>query len=161
MDKTSTSDTKLQGNWFKQSLFKTMQYNLLWYTPLFIWVIIYFVVQNIISGYHNSITIYRRFSLLIFVSPSAYLYFTSLITSVFLPIKLCLIIPAFFEKNNRLFNKRYLCVFGIIAIIWLSALIIQFILWGSFPLPVDKQGYIRVRMIPFLPWPDAPFIDAG
>jgi len=32
------------------------------------------------------------------------------------------------------------------------------ILWGSFPLPVDKQGYIRIRMIPFLPWPETPFV---
>jgi hypothetical protein len=78
-----------------------------------------------------------------------------------LPIKLILLIPVYFVKDNGLYKKRFLCALGVVAAIWISAVIIQLILWGSFPLPIDKEGYVRVRMIPFLPWPDTPFFDAG
>lgn len=29
--------------------------------------------------------------------------------------------------------------------------------WGLFPLEVDKTGDIRLRLIPFIPWPSRPF----
>jgi hypothetical protein len=44
--------------------------------------------------------------------------------------------------------------------IFVTALLLQAVIWGSFPLPVDKDGYIHVRLIPFIPWPDIPLLQS-
>jgi hypothetical protein len=137
-------------------LFSGMKANLLWYIPLSGGILIYFIIPNLTSGYQNTALVFHRFSWLLFISPSAYLFLSSVLASVFFPIQLLLLIPVFFDPETSSFNRRYLKSFAIFVGIAVSCFLIQVIIWGSFPLPLDSEGYIHLRMIPFLPWPETP-----
>ncbi len=63
-------------------------------------------------------------------------------------------IPSFFDSETLGHTKRYLLSLGVIVAIIVTVILLQAVIWGSFPLPVDKNGYIHVRVIPFVPWPD-------
>lgn len=134
----------------------TMRFNLVWYVPLCIWIVLYIIIPNLTSGLHNVALVFHRFSWGIFFSPSAYVFFSAVITSVFLPLQLLLVVLSFFDPDVPLSRRRHLWSFAVVVVIVLSALLLQAVIWGSFPLPVDKDGYIHVRMIPFIPWPDSP-----
>ncbi len=133
-----------------------MSANLIWYIPLSAAVVFYLAIPNAESGYHNVALTFSRFTWAIFISPSAYLFFSSVLASVFLPLQLLLLIPAFFDPSNSGYGRRYVVSFGLIAGIAVSCVIFQVVIWGSFPLPTDQDGSIHLRMIPFLPWPEAP-----
>lgn len=133
-----------------------MRGNLLWYIPLSIAVFAYFVIPSISSGYHNITLVIHRFSWLIFVSPAAYLFFSCVLASVFVPVRIMLLIPAFFDPQTRTYNRRYAWSVSAVVGIAVVCFILQVIIWGSFPLPVDHEGYIHVRTIPFIPWPEMP-----
>jgi hypothetical protein len=36
-------------------------------------------------------------------------------------------------------------------------LVTDALIWGSFPFNIDNKGVARLRLIPFLPWPDGSF----
>ena len=78
---------------------------------------------------------------------------------MFLPLQLLLMIPRFFDTNVPANTKDYFWSLVVAVVIVLSAILLQAIIWGSFPLPVDKDGYIHLRMIPFVPWPDSPLFQ--
>ena len=137
-------------------IYSVMRANLIWYIPLSVAVFFYLVIPDIISGYHNVTLVINRFSWLVFVSPAAYTFFSCVLASVFLPVQLMLMVPALFDRESSTYGRRYLWSFGIVMAIAVACFILQVIIWGSFPLPVDHEGYIRVRMIPFLPWPETP-----
>ena len=139
-----------------RSLFSSMRTNLIWYIPLSVAVLFYFVIPDITSGYHNVMLVFSRFSWLVFISPAAYVFFSCVLASVFLPVQLMLIVPLFFNRESSTFGRRYLWSAGVVVGIAVACFILQVIIWGSFPLPVDSEGYIRIRMIPFLPWPESP-----
>ncbi len=41
-----------------------------------------------------------------------------------------------------------------IAGTFVVATLVEAIIWGSFPLEFDQAGIGRLRLIPFIPWPD-------
>lgn len=139
-----------------RSLFSTMRTNLIWYIPLGAVVLYYFVIPNITSGYHNVTLIFKHFSWLLFISPAAYVFFSCVVASVFLPIQLILMVAMFFDREFPAYSRRYLWSSVVVVGIAVACFILQVIIWGSFPLLVDHEGYIHVRMIPFLPWPESP-----
>lgn len=143
---------------FLSLLFTTMGFNLIWYLPLCLGILFYFIIPNVKSGYQNIAVVFQRFTWAIFFSPSSYLFLGSLIASVLLPLKLLLLIPIFFDKNISTYKRRYLSSFGVVVGIAISCVLLQIIIWGSFPLIVDKNGYIHIRIIPFFPWPETPFL---
>ena len=130
-----------------------MRFNLLWYIPLWLWIIIYFIIPDIIAGYHNIGLVFQRFTWAIFLSPSAAIFFSSILGSVLGPPLILLLIPLFFYRDNPAYRYRYLWSIVTVLGIVVSMFILQIIIWGSFPLPVDNEGYIRLRLIPFVPWP--------
>lgn len=131
-----------------------MKYNLLWYIPLCLWVLGYFILPNISSGYQNIITVFSHFSLLVLLSPSAAVFYAAIIGSVYIPIQLLLLLPNAFDKTLiHAYKNRYLLVGLLILAIVISAILFEFIIQGSFPVVVDKAGMVRIRMIPFLPLP--------
>lgn len=139
-----------------RDFFAVMRVNLIWYIPLSVAVFLYFVVPDITSGYHNVALVFHRFSWPVLISPAAYIFISCLLASIFLPVQLMLMVPAFFDRESPAYGRRYvwsLCVFvGIAA----ACFVLQVLIWGSFPLPVDQKGYIHFRMIPFIPWPETP-----
>ena len=142
-----------------RAIVRVMRYHLLWYVPLGVWIASYFIAPNFVSGFHNVALVFHRFSWGVFFSPSAYIFFTAVLTSLFLPVQFFLLIPSFFKRGVPMYRRRYLCSLGVVLGIAISAVVIQAIIWGSFPLPTDKDSYIHVRIIPFIPWPDSPLFQ--
>jgi hypothetical protein len=138
-------------------MFSEMKANLIWYVPLCAAIVFYFVVPDVVSGHHNVALVLHRFSWLIFVSPSAYLFWSCILASVFTTIALLLVIPSFFALESPYYSRRHISTLGVVVGIAAVCFVIQFLIWGSFPLPVDSENYIHIRMIPFLPWPGSPF----
>jgi hypothetical protein len=138
-------------------LTRTMRLNLLWYIPLFTAVVACFIIPDITSGYHNIVIVFHRFDWFIFCSPAAYLFFSSVLASVLFPVQMMLMILTFFaDAQTSLYHRRYLYSFAVVVGIALVCIILQVLIWGSFPLPTDNAGYIHFRMIPFFPWPEPP-----
>ncbi len=142
-----------------RAIVRVMRYHLLWYVPLGVWVVLYFIVPNLVSGFNNLALVFYRFSWAVLFSPSTYVFFAAVFTSLVLPVQLFLLIPGFFERGVPMFQRRYLWALGVVLGIAISAVLTQTIIWGSFPLPTDKYAYIHVRMIPFIPWPDTPLFQ--
>jgi hypothetical protein len=136
---------------------RTLRYDLLWFAPVFIWIFQYIVLQNVVAGYGTSRYIIDKLGMETVMSPSAYMYFLSLFAAILAPVMIYSRIPGLFEETSRHYRRRYLLAFGLIASIWISAVAFQFVLWGSFPVIKDRQGQLRIRMVPFLPWPETPF----
>jgi hypothetical protein len=141
-----------------KGFWSTMSFNAIWYIALFGWVIYYFVIPDAISAYANAKLVFKYFSWLLFISPSAAFCLTLTLAAIFLPIVLMLYIPTYFERTdeNTAFRKRYIYTIVTVVAIWLAVLLIQFLIWGSFPIGFDKENYVHIRMIPFIPWPEAP-----
>lgn len=133
-----------------------MRANLLWYIPLCALAVGVLVIPGIVSGYHNVLIVFHRFSWLILVSPAAYVFFSCVLGSVLVPIQMMVAIPAFFDPEATAYRRRYLWSVGVVLGATVACFLLQVIIWGSFPTPVGHDGYIHVRMIPFLPWPQSP-----
>ncbi len=134
-----------------------MRANLAWYVPLVVAVLFYFVIPDITSGFNNIRLVFHRWSWGIFISPAAYIFFTSVLASVLLPIQLLLAIPIFFDSAGPMYPRRHKLSLAVAVGLAVACFLLQLLIWGSFPLPVDSEGYIRLRLIPFLPWPEHPF----
>jgi hypothetical protein len=114
----------------------TMRYNLIWYLPLCLWILFYIIIPNIGSGYHNLKIVFHRFTWAIFFSPSAYLFLVALFASVFLPVRLLGWIPIFFAKDaeNTTYKRRYLWSLLLTVGIFITAILIQVLIWDRFRL---------------------------
>jgi hypothetical protein len=136
-----------------------MRFNLIWYIPLFVMVAVFVVVPTARAEYGIAQILFRRWSWGAFFSPSAYVFFASALASLVVPFQMLLFVRGFFEPEwEPAYRRRYfwtLCtVFAIVAVLFL----LQVVMWGSFPLEVDTHRYVRLRLIPFLPWPERPFL---
>lgn len=99
-----------------------------------------------------------NFTWAVLLSPSAYIFIASIAASVFMPIRMLMIIPILFD-SRFLSKRRYINSLVIVISIIILSVFLQFIIWGSFLLPIDKDGYGHLRMIPFFPWPESPFVQ--
>ena len=138
-----------------ENIVTMMRLNLLWYFPVGLAVMSFFVVPNFNSGYHNVALVFSRFSWVIFLSPAAYMFFSCVLWSVIMPFQLLLIIPSFFGADSGFYQRRYLWTIAVLVSLVAACVVQQVIIWGAFPLPADTNGIIRLRIIPFLPWPDS------
>ena len=130
---------------------------LAWYLPL-VALVLSFVVGVIGRvAWQDLRLVAHRFSVGVFFSPAAYLHFSALLASVFLPLQLLLAIPIHFNEKMPSYPRRYRLAFGLVFLIVASAVVLQFVIWGTFPLEADASHQIHLRLIPFIPWPDRPF----
>lgn len=138
-----------------------MGWNIIWYVALWVWIVFHYTIPSVISGYHNLKMCFSHFTFALFISPSAYLFYGTIFALVLMPLGWLLVIPNFFVNapDNDFYKKRYLwtglTIIGILVIVYLLPLI----LWGAFPIDVGKDHYIYIRMIPFFPWPERPFLN--
>lgn len=132
-----------------------MGYNWIWYGPTWAVAVALLVIPAVQIAWQNLETLFRSFRWWeLFFSPSAYIFLTATSLSVLGPMYPLALMPSFFaDKENRLYPRRYLlsamCAGGSVVLSYVAL----FICWGSFPRIVDDNGFIRLRMIPFLPWP--------
>jgi hypothetical protein len=83
-----------------------------------------------------------------------------MLSTIVFPIKILSMIPIAFvdDESNELFKKRYRFSLLAVLAICVGEFLLLTIMWGSFPLEVDSQNYIRLRLIPFFPWPAREFL---
>ena len=90
----------------------------------------------------------------------------AMLGTIVLPVQVLSMIPLLFvrdESNTEFFKPKYVFTrygFTFLALlaICVGELILVTVMWGTFPLEVDSQNYIRLRMIPFFPWPARDFL---
>ncbi|HVS88396.1 MAG TPA: hypothetical protein VHF01_09260 [Candidatus Acidoferrum sp.] len=133
--------------------------NRIWYA--FLWLVLAaFFVPLLHMHYDVCRLELRRFTWGLFFSPSAYVFVGAMLSTIFFPIKILSMIPIAFvdDESNELFKKRY--GFSLLAVlaICVGEFFFLTLMWGSFPLEVDSQNYVRLRLIPFFPWPSREFL---
>ena len=96
---------------------------------------------------------YQRWSWGAILSPSAYFCVGVIVASVSWPIY-GLLLTAVALQNQDVKKKRYVYASVVAMTILLLPFVTDALTWGSFPFNIDDQGFHRLRMIPFFPWPD-------
>jgi hypothetical protein len=125
-----------------------LRWHWLWFLPLCILVLAAPERHTVIHAYRVFALICKRWSWGVLISPSAVFCLAVIAVSVVWPLLGLGSIP--FLVAGR---KQASWVFLIIVAILLLPFVTDFLIWGSFPLIVDQEGFVRLRMIPFLPWP--------
>jgi len=132
-----------------------MRWNLLWYIPLFAFVVWYFGLANARAAYENIGLVFRHWTWILLLSPSAYVFFATAVYSIFLPIHFMLFIPMFFaaDAERATYDRRYL--FSVLVLLALIVAVFVTLLANraSFPLCWPSDGVERIRLVPFLPCP--------
>jgi len=134
---------------------RRMGYNWIWYGPTWIATVALLVIPAAMIARDNLATLFRSFRWWeMLFSPSAYIFFGATGFSIFGPMFPLALVPSFFaDKGNPLYARRYLlsaiCAGVSVALSYFAL----FLCWGSFPRMVDSMGFVRLRMIPFFPWP--------
>jgi len=128
---------------------------LLWYTPLCFVVVALILVPIGLLAFENVRSLFRHFTWGLLVSPSFYLFAGLTIASIYLPIALLISIIGSFTAS---LSQRFLYSLRALALIVGLSVMIQVVLWGSYPLGYDANGTQHLRLIPFLPWPHIPFL---
>ena len=134
-----------------------LAWNWLWFLPLC------FVVLCFVESYSVSHAIdiaklaYQRWSWFGLFSPSAAFCYSAMCASVLLPIYWLGAIAAIMIDDIRDMPKRLLNSFLVAAMILGLPLLTDALIWGSFPFPVDAEGRMHLRLIPFVPWPSLPY----
>jgi hypothetical protein len=132
-----------------------MRGNLLWYIPLFGFVVWYFGLANARAAYENISLVLHHWTWMLLVSPSAYVFFSTALYSVLLPIHFMLFIPSLFsaDAEEATYDRRYVFSFLVLLALIVGVFVTQLVIRGSFPLCWPADGVERLRLVPFLPCP--------
>jgi hypothetical protein len=128
----------------------------LWFIPLCV-VVFFFVERHTVTWAFGALRLaWERWFWGTMISPSAVFCFSVIFASVVWPIyglaSVAYLVAA---------KQQWPWILLIIGAIVLLPLLTDFLIWGSFPLPTDQQGFIHLRMIPFIPWPGGDFGEVG
>src|SRR5438128_9585456 len=116
-----------------------MGYNRIWYALL--WVMLVMFLASIVRfDWLTLRLVLHRWSWGVLLSPAAYLYFTSLISTIFFPVQMLSVIPTYFDmKATGLYSRRYKWTLLTLVGICAGEFLILALIWGSFPLEVDSS----------------------
>jgi hypothetical protein len=135
------------------------------YTILVLLILYYVELENIIVALQNVRWVFKTLSwksFLLILSPSAYVFYIANLLTISVPIVILFIIIPIIIWNREQFpdfyKRRYLWTALAIISIFVLMLILTVIIWGSCPVEIDGERNIRLRMIPFIPWPNSPFL---
>jgi hypothetical protein len=129
--------------------------NWLWFLPVCVAVLL--AVERHTVPYALSLLKlgHKRWTWAALFSPSAYFCVGVMWLSVVGPLWGLALIPAVIHSDDK--RRRYVYAFVIFIAILLLPLVTDALLWGSFPFTFDSRGIGRLRLIPFIPWPDSRF----
>jgi len=129
--------------------------NWLWFIPL-CFAVLYWVEGHTVAYAYGAFKFaYQRWSWATLLSPSTYFCLSSIIVSVWWPLRgLRFIFSVVTSGDETIVRRRYLCAFLLAVAIFLLPFVTDALIWGSFPLGFDNAEVSRLRMIPFLPWPE-------
>jgi hypothetical protein len=138
---------------------KNMGKNRIWYVCLWLVLAVFFIA---LLHFHYDICRIelRRATWTVFLSPSAYIFVGAMFSTILFPVKILSMIPVLFVDNesNELFKKRYVLSLLAVLGICVGEFFFLTLMWGSFPLEVDAQHFVHLRLIPFVTWPDRDFL---
>lgn len=75
-----------------------------------------------------------------------------------MPLGAMVLIPVLFDPETPAYKKRYLWTILIVIGIFLVVFIATIVMWGSFPIEHENDGSRYLRIVPFFPWPNRPFL---
>lgn len=130
-------------------------WNWLWFLPLCSAVIFLVEGHTVPYAFVAFKFAYRRWSWAALLSPSTYFCLSTIAVSIWWPLRgLKGIFTVVTSGDETRVGKRYLYAFSLVAAIFLLPFVTDALIWGSFPLGFDNEGVLRLRMIPFVPWPE-------
>jgi len=133
-----------------------MRWNLLWLRlPVVFFLLL--AAYDGLEAYKYGRVLIEHWTWGLLLSPAADLWIMLNFVAVLLPVQASLVIPTFFDpKAEELYAHRtrntLTWAFGLpvaVFVLWV-------LMWGSFPLENNADG-TYMRMLPFIPWPSAPF----
>jgi hypothetical protein len=127
------------------------RWNWVWFVPLSLLALLVVEQHTISYGIRIIELGWHRWHWGGLISPSAYFCEAVVVASVIAPIQ------GLIGAAGLLSGRRYGKAFLLIAAVVLLPLLTDALIWGSFPFNFDNAGVERLRLIPFLPWPAAPF----
>ena len=132
----------------------------LWIAPLSISAVLLAEAHTVPFGFDVLKLAWHRWTWAGLFSPSAYFCWSVVVASVFYPVLIILVgIAQLSAPSNPTLSTRKRCFYILLAIVSVALLpfVTDALIWGSFPFSVDNIGIHRLRLIPFIPWPDVPF----
>lgn len=135
-----------------------MGWNRTWYALIWLLFILYWVIPVGKLEWELLATIHRRWTWAALLSPAADTFFPEMLGAFFVPMLMLLNIPTFFDTEHPAHSNRFLFSGLTVLGAGVSCFIVLTLMWGSFPLDVDANHMVHLRMIPFIPWPDAEFL---
>jgi hypothetical protein len=134
---------------------RKLSWNWLWFLPLCLAVVFLVEGHTVPYAFRTLKLAYRRWSWAGLISPSAYFCFCVLVASVWWPLQGLVYVSVVVTADDKArVGKRYLYAFLLAAAILLLPFLTDALIWGSFPFTIDNEGVWRIRMVPFIPWPD-------
>jgi hypothetical protein len=133
------------------------RWHLFWFIPLCVFVFL-FVEQHTISLDWQLFKLAKhRWSWMLLVSPSAWFCWGIMLAAIIWPLQGLVLAFGLMKmplSEIRSLKKQIGLALLLAAAVLFMPIVWDFLLWGSFPLPIDNNGAYRLRFIPFLPWPD-------
>lgn len=132
----------------------------LWIAPLSIAAIFLAEAHTVPFAFEVLKLAWRRWTWAGLFSPSAYFCWSVVVASVFYPFLIILVATASLSSpSSSTLSIPRRCFYILLAaiVVVLLPFVTDALIWGSFPFAIDNSGVHRLRLIPFIPWPDAPF----
>jgi hypothetical protein len=126
----------------------------LWFVPLCALVLLLVEQHTVVFGLDVLKLAGKRWDWGALISPSAAFCLSVIVASVVFPLKGMWVIGLLVANRPQ---WRWIILLAII--IFLSPLVTDLLIWGSFPLTFDNEGVGRLRMIPFIPWPSVGYLE--
>jgi hypothetical protein len=126
----------------------------LWFVPLCLSVLLLAERHTVLFGLSLTNLAWHRWSWGALFSPSAAFCLSVILFSVFVPLRILLVVYLLVLAKQ----PWSWVIFLSLAVLVLPSLT-DFLIWGSFPFTIDSEGVARLRMIPFLPWPDGSYLE--
>lgn len=136
-------------------------YRLPWWHWL--WLVPVLLVVVCVPEYHTVLVAkdvlgvyWDRWSWGVLLSPSNSFFLMAVGNSVWMPIGFSLATLLSMTREPPTWQRVSLFLFGCFLLLNLPYLT-DTLIWGSFPFFFDEHNVGRVRMIPFIPWPNRPW----
>jgi len=126
----------------------------LWFAPLCVIVLLVIEWHTLGLGFTVLKIVWQRWSWGVLISPSAAFCLGVIAFSVAFPLYGMTTIGLLVAER-----QQWHWTILLVAMILLSPIVTDTLIWGSFPLTFDNEGVARLRIIPFIPWPSGDYLE--